>query len=322
MVVFGDVDASLVKEAESSLAKLTKEEKKTAQANMAYWMRANNITESKGVRGPQRDMWLAQYMAFMQSKKNAKTSTATSNSYVHEKQKERGFSWWCKATMIKELGETKALAYIASKTLISRPCAVTGQDTEELREYKVFQDGGSEIDKERSEIGLTSTEADLDQRSIQEARATMESVVATTMGEDASFSSDLPVVKIEPKDEEIVNQEALLNIPPAQTLAKYQQIMTEAETFADQAKTNKYAGAVRDDLVALLPVLKKVIKAFQSLCINSDKIPKGAALKMLLKDKSYIDQQWSEARTWALKLGLPCLKKDKGGKRGAKRTLE
>jgi len=43
---------------------------------------------------------------------------------------------------------------------------------------------------------------------------------------------------------------------------------------------------------------------------------------MLLKDKSYIDQQWSEARTWALKLGLPGLKKDKGGKRGAKRTLE
>lgn len=123
--------------AKQVLADLDKDgkEKKRIESNMTYYLQqSGEAAKGSRVSGDARRQFL---LLFLAKQAKDKTSTVASDtSHVVEKlaTNKKMMSWWSREKMIKELGEIKAKAWIASASLSTRPDPVTGTNSDYLIE--------------------------------------------------------------------------------------------------------------------------------------------------------------------------------------------
>ena len=124
-----------LQQAREVLAQAGNKGRKSKTNSMLAWLKDNPCPEATSSRAESREFWLAKFVC-MQLAAKTKTSNV-SQEFSSSKANMQDVYYWAKEQMIMELGEHKTTAWISSGLLPHRPCSLTGEDTEFLREYTI-----------------------------------------------------------------------------------------------------------------------------------------------------------------------------------------
>lgn len=215
--------------------------------------------------------------------------------------------------MVINLGEAKASALISSNTLSSRPCPITEQDTEELKEYKVFHDSGEATSSKHNSTKVEVNEDDV--KNHDEAMDVLKVAGTCLPGGAGLLPAQIKAEKADPQDKIDVEWKKIIDKPTA-VINQINTQLLEAESYIEQSANNRYAAPLKEDLGKLMPKMRKVLKAMNQVALSEGKSMNKEAIYKLMKDKEVTDTTWADLRPWALRLGLKGLgSASKGSKR-------
>jgi hypothetical protein len=318
------LDTPVVSEAELQSAKdalANAVTKKRINSNMHYYL------DSIGKKKAFDTMSASEKKDFFVKWAASKMSTGTSSSTsVHEVTivKESGtmFEWMGKERMIKELGDNKATAKIASGLLESRADLDTGVNDEWSTEYKVFFSKGSEIEKDENKHGL-NTVSELDEAGLAEAVDDMKSASSCVAG-------NIPLVAVKkegstgggssagpgdpPHSSHLKTMEALEKNPRAVLRSCGDTIVNIKQMF-EATFGGKYTEALNLDLTKILPKFKQHFTTIEKLVLKprgDEDVQHDKAVYLAIAKKLDADyEKFNEINDWYSRLHGKSAKKAK-----------
>jgi hypothetical protein len=280
---------------------MSKDDQKKAQANMAYYFKANGSTNmTKGVRGSLRTEWFTQYMILKAREKNGTLTSKTEKTFATNTTKLTTKAHMCMFQLEKEVGPVKAKKWIASGKMQWRPDQVTGDDDEEMREYEVAFDGEKFSEEETQKMMLQSEcDESGSKEKIDNALTTFVSFAHG--GSSSGDTCDPPPLA----DGAVTIKKEPGTLPkPTETLTRIQTQITETKQLKPRAEGLKYAEQLVKDMDKLLLTLQKTAKSVEAIVVTPDRVPDETAMTKLMKAIEANDKSFSEVLNWAGRFGI------------------
>ena len=146
-------------------------QKKAKMASFTQWLKTYEGDDKEKMmnsRGEARQTYMLKYMANQSRKKGAVTDI--SSRYVHTEgtKHESVQKWLCKSQLENTFGAVKATKYIEILTELGkhRPDPLTGDDSDEMREYDTTQVSSTTITDDTQQIEGTATSSGATQAEI------------------------------------------------------------------------------------------------------------------------------------------------------------
>jgi hypothetical protein len=315
--VVSDVELQAAKDALSNAAT-----KKRSNSNMHYYL--DSIGKKKAFETMSTAEKKDFFLKWAASKLSQGTSTSSAShtvSIVTEAGKV--FEWMGKERMIKELGENKAKAKIASNLLESRADLDTGMKDEWSTEYKVFTSKGSEMEKDENKHGL-NTAHELDVAGLAEAVDDMKAASSCVAG-------NMPMMAVKKEGDGIgggtragagdpapaSHQKTMdaLEKNPRAVLRSCGDTIVNIKQMFEATLGGKYTEALNADLSKILPKFKHHFTAIEKLVLKprgDDEVQHDQAVYLVIAKKLDTDyEKFNEINDWYSRLHGKSAKKAK-----------
>ena len=205
----------------------------------------------------------------------------------------------------QRVGEAKLEHWIEKKVISSRPCAKTGAEAKELRDYWYTEDW------------QTDTTSDGVRESVTDQRAGDQKMI-DRLDSMAGTESATPEVKVEPKtDADIMAQKvATLKSDGKSTLAKFQNQLTELRSIKSGCMNKKYAQDFVADTEKLIKKVSAATRMLEAVATGvAGKDYEEAKLENLVTTLEALDQEFWDTIGHAKCFGVSISGKSRGGKR-------
>lgn len=311
------IDAPVVSDAEVQAAKAAlkdADEKRRQNSNMHYYLACS------GKKNAYEALTTAEKKEFFLKWFAKKVSEGKASSTHHEKvaivnEKGEDWAWWGKETMIRELGEQKALSKIASGSLQHRPDPDTGKDGEFDREYKVYVGKGKSLERGENSHEMR-TEADVEKTSRDEALEDIRAAAAYIANDQPATmtvnvkqerpdgeATSAKMTKIAGDIAEHTKTVEALRKNPRQVLRTCGDTITTVKTMWESTQGGKYTEALNADLGRLLPKFKAHYTTIERFVTKSVPVPDDDAVLYAIAKKIDKDYEvYNEYSEWYNKL--------------------
>lgn len=250
-------------QAKQILKAANSKEIRSKMQSMTNWLAAHpdGNHDATDARGEKRkgylETWLVHNLRCKGKTKTASTTKIESN----EKQDFLDEEWMSMEQMDDKFGKIKAARLRASGKLDVQPCSITGEDTEEMREYSIPKKWRRflNVDGNKAEIHVTGEAGEDDLRLLQDVKKP---------GEGTGTGSNEPMVKVEPLSKaelaEREYQEFLSKVPSH--LRSFQEMDAESRGLMAHLKSRKWSADIQEALKKHQSRLVKLIAMLARAC--------------------------------------------------------
>lgn len=324
----GSIEKPIVSASDIAKAKeALKDEKakKRANSNMMYYL------QSKGQKDDYASMSVAERKHFFEvwfadKMKGGETASSSTKDIGSDKQSGSTFQWVSKHHLTTLLGKEKAEARIASNKMLTRPDSVTGLMDEWSLEYKLYTDGGSEMDIEKTNHRLDTVVSVVGEAA--KADALEDWCAARIRDEGSSSSAPQVYIKQEPMEKEskdtkqrtdadkkLAKTVDSLTRNPRQILKVIGETVTTLKCMYQSTKENRYTQTLNEDIGKLLPKLKADFNAVESVVTASDPVAgsdDGEAVIRAIAERLELNyDKYNDLCEWHAKFSRDTCKKHK-----------
>jgi hypothetical protein len=308
------------------------QELKKQRANMMYYLQANNQKDAYDASSiSQKKEFLHAWFADKLASRDGLTNLVTSTGHATEAKSSRNFTWMSEESMIKQLGEAKAIAHIESGRLTSRPDQITGSNDKLMKEFKVYVDGGGDEETVRTDNNLSNVQAELSESKTTDAMCSMstcKSVMAGgnelpkavkpepgTAAEGTTASSAVGSIELPPPTDCPHKKSCMaLSTDSRKVLRNIGDVLTTLKSMFEKTSTLKYATTLQEDIAKMIPKFAKAYKSVECFhlksCGSEDEPDEAVVLALATMLDDHFDA-FDEVSEWYDKLAGGKTKKTK-----------
>lgn len=300
--------------ARTILATADQKQKKSQMACMSAYLKLNSDVpgnkEASDTRGQTRQQYLEKYMVYqMRRKPGVATSTQLATTRTEAT---TDVYHWSKFQLEKEMGVTKATAWISSGKLDHHPDRLTGLDDEENREYEIKHSWTRKQSRDDDTLAIRAENTATDE-DIANLKSTRLPVAASgSSGDAVKTELGAVVVKTEPgaeaeklarlNAEQARSEVAKFMNEPQIVCRKLQDMNLTIQRMYSQAAAALYGKEFAEDLLKFQRKLKVMIGTTEKIVLGYQ--PDISQVPKLLKQIGMLEDQHEKFLSHGERLGI------------------